>query len=300
MAGRAPILVLGRSGQLATCLRERAAERGIPLRAAGRGECDIVDAAAVARLVAEAAPRLVVNAAAYTAVDAAESDPAAAFAVNRDGAAHVAAAAAQARIPLIHVSTDYVFDGSKTVPYVETDAPAPLNQYGRSKLAGETAVLKHPAAYLVRTSWVYAPFGRNFVTTMLSAADREQMRIVDDQRGRPTAAEDLAEAILTMADTVCASDPPEPGIYHAAGAGEATWRTFAERIFAGWRRRNHRVPAVHPGTSADYAAPARRPAYSVLDCGKLARAFGIRLPPWEESLEHCLDQIESRQPEAIA
>lgn len=298
----APILVLGRTGQLAQCLIEAARARATPLMTAGRPDCDIRDRASVDRLIASAQPRAVINAAAYTAVDKAEAHAGDAFAVNEMGAAHVAAAAGAARIPLLHISTDYVFDGRASTPYRETDAAAPLNVYGRSKRAGEIAVCTaHPAAFVVRTSWLYSAHGHNFVRTMLGLAGRDVVRVVDDQRGAPTSAHDLSAALLALIDRILAAEgAAPPGVYHASASGEATWFGFAQRLFETWATLGHRVPRVEPISTAQYGAPAPRPRYSVLDCGKLKRAFGITLPRWEDSLERCLERIAHCQTESTA
>jgi dTDP-4-dehydrorhamnose reductase len=302
MSGQ-PILVAGKTGQLARCLAQEARRRGSALVALGRPELDLSQPELVAPMVAAGAPRAIVNAAAYTAVDKAESEPALAMAVNRDSAGALAAAAAQLGVPFIHVSTDYVFDGRKDAPYREEDAPCPLGAYGRSKLEGEAAVRAAcPAAVILRTSWVYSPFGQNFLTTMLRlAATREKVQVVDDQHGAPTAAPDLAAAILDLSERLTARRMDDTGgIYHLAGAGETTWYGFAATIFAGWARRGHRVPVLAPITTAQYPTLARRPANSRLDCSKIARVFGLRLPPWQNSLERCLDELASAPAEAQA
>ena len=304
MSGQ-PILVAGKTGQLARCLANAARRRGVALVTLGRPELDLTQPELVARIVASHAPRAVVNAAAYTAVDKAEAEPAVAMAVNRDGAGALAATAARLGVPFIHVSTDYVFDGRKDAPYREEDAPCPLGAYGRSKLEGEAAVRGAcPAGVILRTSWVYSPFGQNFVNTMLRlAATREHVRVVDDQHGAPTAAPDLAAAILDLVEWLGAARTDHQdigGIYHLAGAGETTWYGFAGAIFAGWARRGHRVPGLEPITTAQYPTPAQRPANSRLDCSKIARVFGLRLPAWQSSLERSLDELASARAEAQA
>jgi dTDP-4-dehydrorhamnose reductase len=288
------ILIAGRSGRVARDLIEAAQALGVEVTALGRPDLDLNDRDCVARVVEAVAPRAIVNAAGQVVVDEAERDPRRAFAINCDGAAHVAAVAARASVPLVHLSSDYVFDGAKMAPYREDDPPAPLSVYGRSKAAGEQAVLAaHPGAIVVRTSWVYGPYGVNFLTTMLRLADaQEVVRVVADQYGTPTAGADLARALLDMAVRVAANGSgASPGIYHVAGSGEATWFGFAEAIFAGWARRGHRVPKVRPIPLADWPGPAPRPRDSRLDCGKLTRTFGITLPAWQDSLEHCLDRL---------
>ena len=303
MSGERPILVAGNTGQLARCLVEAARLRRTALVAMGRPEFDLTRPDSLAQAAAARAPRAIVNAAAYTAVDKAEAERALAMAVNRDGAGALAAAASRLGVPFIHVSTDYVFDGRKDGAYVEEDAASPLGAYGRSKLEGEAAVRAAcPAGVILRTSWVYSPFGQNFVTTMLRLAEtREKVAVVDDQHGAPTAAFDLADAILDLIDRLAAAcDRDTGGIYHLAAAGETTWHGFAAAIFAGWARRGHRVPALEAITTAQYPTAAQRPANSRLDCSKVARVFGLRLPPWQSSLERCLDELALARAEAQA
>ena len=298
------ILVAGRTGQLARCLAEEARRRGRALVALGRPELDLARPELLAEAVAAPTPRAIVNAAAYTAVDKAEAEPTLAMAVNRDGAGALAAVAHRLGVPFIHVSTDYVFDGRKAAPYREDDLPSPLGAYGRSKLDGEAAVRAAcPAGVILRTSWVYSPFGQNFVATMLRlAATREKVQVVDDQHGAPTAAPDLAAAILDLVEQLTAQRSADRtgGIYHLTNAGETTWYGFAGAIFAGWARRGHRVPTLEPITTAQYPTPARRPANSRLDCSKIARVFGLRLPPWQSSLDRCLNDLAAARAEAQA
>jgi len=303
MYGERPILVAGKTGQLARCLVAAARRRATALVSVGRPELDLARPAALAQVIEAHAPRAIINAAAYTAVDKAEAEPALAMAVNRDGARALADAAARLGVPFIHVSTDYVFDGRKDASYREEDAPVALGIYGRSKLEGEAAVADaYSAGVILRTSWVYSPFGQNFVTTMLRlAATREKVGVVDDQHGAPTGAPDLAHAILDLIGLAgAARDRDTGGIYHLAAAGETTWYGFAEAIFSGWARRGHRVPMLEPITTAQYPTAARRPANSRLDCSKIARVFGLRLPPWQKSLERCLDELASAHAEGQA
>ena len=280
------ILVTGGTGQLARALADAAG--GGALRVVGRPDFDFDHPETLRATLDATAPALVVNAAAYTAVDKAESEPDVAYRANRDGPAIIAAWCADHGARLIHISTDYVFDGSKGVPYVEDDATSPTGIYGASKRAGEEAVLASRAqAVILRTSWVYAPFGKNFVLTMLNAARKtDRLRVVADQRGCPTAAADLAAAILALADRWNGSDG---GLYHAAGSGETTWHGLAEAVFARAERHGLRRPTVEPIATADYPTPARRPADSRLDCGRLARRFGIVLPNWEASVARTVD-----------
>jgi dTDP-4-dehydrorhamnose reductase len=289
-----PILVAGKSGQLARCLAESAAQRGIPLIAMGRPELDFEDARTVEQAARAVEPSAMVNAAAYTAVDRAESEPERAFAVNRDGAERFAVTAQRLSVPLIQISTDYVFDGQKSSPYAENDVATPLGVYGRSKLEGEAAVCDAcPSALVLRTSWVYSPYGHNFVKSILRLAEtRDYVRVVDDQWGSPTAANDLANATL---DVLCQLGGEgfgsRAGVYHLAAQGETTWHGFASAIFAGWAARGRPVTKLVAIRSAEYPAQARRPANSRLDCGKIEHQFGIRLPSWQPSLDVCLDRL---------
>lgn len=284
----APILVTGGSGQVARALEDAAAGR--PVRRVGRPELDFDRPETILPLLRAASPSLVVNAAAYTAVDKAETEPEAAYRANRDGPAALAAYCAGAGIPLIHVSTDYVFDGDKGMPYVETDPTSPTGVYGASKLAGEQAVMASGArAVILRTAWVYAATGKNFVLTMLNAARKtDRLRVVADQRGCPTSAADLAAAILAVADNW---DDRHAGLYHAAGSGEATWHGLATAVFAEASRHGMKPPTVDAIATADWPTPARRPADSRLDCDKLHRAFGLRLPAWQDSVARTVDAI---------
>jgi dTDP-4-dehydrorhamnose reductase len=295
-----PILVAGKNGQLARCLADVGGQRALPIFSAARPEFDLEDSRSIERVVTAIFPKAIVNAAAYTAVDLAESNAERAFAVNRDGARQLAATARRLEIPFIHISTDYVFDGRKSVPYCEDDTPSPLGVYGRSKLEGEMAVINaNPDALVFRTAWVYSAYGTNFLKTMLRLADTHDLvRVVDDQLGTPTAASDLAIAILdAIAQIVGKTIQVAPGIYHVTAAGETTWFGFASAIFAGWHERGRRVPKLEAITSADYPSAVERPANSRLDCGKFQRTFGTRLPPWSTSLGACLDILADAQPE---
>jgi dTDP-4-dehydrorhamnose reductase len=291
MVGR-PILVTGGTGQLASALAESAS---VPVALVGRPEFDFDQPKSIAAALHAAAPWLVVNAAAYTAVDAAETDVEVAYRANRSGPEILARLCAEAGVPLIHISTDYVFDGAKGAPYVEADPVAPQGVYGASKLAGESAVLAGcPQAIVLRTSWVYASMGRNFILTMLNLAKtRDHLRVVADQFGCPTAAPDLAAAILAIATRVRADgwQPRFGGVFHAAGSGWTTWHGLACAVFEEAARHGSRVPRVDPITTAEYPTKAKRPADSRLDCGRLATVFDVRLPPWRPSLARTIDTI---------
>jgi dTDP-4-dehydrorhamnose reductase len=291
----APILVTGGSGQLATALAQAAPSHGLTVRRTGRPELDFDRPVSVGEVFAEVPPWLVVNAAAYTAVDLAEDDADAALRANRDGPAELARLCAAAGVPLIHVSTDYVFDGSKGAPYVETDATNPQGVYGASKLAGERAVLAAcPRAIILRTAWLYSPFGRNFVRTMLAAAQRgAALRVVADQRGCPTSALDLAEAILAIAGRLAGDGWHDRygGIYHAAGTGETTWHDMATATFAAAVRHGMAAPAVEPIRTAQWPTRAHRPADSRLDCTRLNTVFDLQLPHWQDGVHRTVDAI---------
>lgn len=289
------VLVTGGSGQLATALVAAARGRSLDLRRVGRPEFDFDRPDSVRTAFDAATPWMVINAAAYTAVDAAEKDAEAAGRANRDGPALLAELCAKARTHLVHVSTDYVFDGLKGAPYVETDPTAPTGVYGATKLAGEQAVLAAlPGALVLRTSWVYAPTGRNFVLTMLNAAKKtDRLRVVADQRGCPTTASALAEAILAIAERIATGQAAPGGVYHVAGSGWTTWHGLACATFLEASRHGAPVPAVDAITTADWPTPAHRPPDSRLDCSKLARVFGLRLPDWRLSLGSTVDAIFS-------
>jgi dTDP-4-dehydrorhamnose reductase len=279
------ILILGAAGQVGRELMLRHDPKRMPLAGLGHAELDIRDGARVAEFVTRERPAMVVNAAAYTAVDKAEGDAEAAFAVNRDGAANLAAACAANDIPLLHVSTDYVFDGKKTAPYLEDDATAPLGVYGASKLAGEDAVRERLARHIIlRTAWVYSAHGANFAKTIMRlAAERPELRIVDDQRGGPTPAGGIAEALLAIAGAIRKGSTAW-GTYHFCGVPSTSWCGFARAIVdAASAELGKRVP-VNPITTAEYPTPARRPANSVLDCSKIKFVFGVAQPDWRASL----------------
>lgn len=292
--GRPRILVVGRDGQVARALRELPGEIA-DVVAIGRPEIDLAtDLVPVARM-AEIAPDIVVNAAAFTAVDAAEEMADLAERVNGRGAGLVAEAAARIGVPVVQLSTDYVFDGAAGRPCREDDPPAPLNRYGASKLAGEEAVRAATGAHVVlRTSWVYSAHGRNFVRTMLGlAAERDEIRVVDDQTGSPTAAADIALAIATIARRIVAGpdDTRLFGTFHFSGAGAVSWAGFAEEIFRLSAARGGPTARVVPITSTEFGAAARRPHRSVLDNGRIAAVYGIRQTDWHVALAAVIDDL---------
>ena len=286
------ILVLGRNGQVARELADLGPPPGFDLVFAGRERFDLMTGDPAA-LVAEASPAAVINAAAYTAVDKAESEPDAAFRLNRDIPGALAAACALRGIPLAHFSTDYVFDGDKPEPYVEDDPIAPRSVYGRSKAEGEAALLEAGGlGAVLRTSWVYSAHGANFVKTMLRLAEtRDTLGVVADQLGRPTWARDCAEGALILVQALLQPAPPALQVFHLSGAGDATWADFAEAIFQQSAARGGRRPAVNRIATADYPTPARRPANSRLDSRRIERVLGVASRPWREGLAGCFEAM---------
>ena len=288
------VLVLGRQGQLARSLLEAGVAAGIQVQSVGRPEIDLAAFNAVSALVARVRPDLVVNAAAYTAVDKAESEPALTFAVNAAGAEHAAKACASHSIPIIHISTDYVFDGAKDTPYLESDPTAPINVYGRSKLEGEQRVTNACERHLIlRTAWVYSPWGSNFVKTMLRlATTRQNIGVVEDQLGSPTYAPDLAGTILSLADRVLREPSARRwGIYHAVGSGDTNWSGFAREVFQQAREKGLPAAEVDTIASTAYPTPARRPPNSRLNCDKLRLSFGLALPDWQLGVADCVSRL---------
>jgi dTDP-4-dehydrorhamnose reductase len=295
LSTRIRIAVTGKSGQVARSLRDVGAEFGADICLVGRPELDLTMPQTVLRALKSTAPHVIVNAAAYTAVDQAEREPAAAWALNESGARAVAAAGRALDVPVIHLSTDYVFNGRKRAPYIEEDPPAPTSVYGVSKLAGERAVAATTTDYVIlRTSWVFSPYGKNFVRTMVElAGKREEVRVVADQQGCPSYARDLAVAIIFIAKRLLENpaDARLRGTFHLAGTGQTTWDNFADAIFSFLESIGRDSPVVKPITSAEYPTAARRPANSRLDCGKIARTFGLRMPAWPDSLRACLEVL---------
>jgi dTDP-4-dehydrorhamnose reductase len=279
----APILVFGANGQVGRELVGRAARRGIKTRTFGHSEVDIADAEAISQAISSSSPSFVVNAAAYTQVDRAETECDAAFRANAMGPGLIAAACEEARIPLIHLSTDYVFDGKKATAYVENDTIGPLGVYGRSKAEGEAAVRRLLEWHVIlRTSWVYGIYGVNFLKTILRlACERDELRVVADQRGCPTGTADIADAILAIAPRLAEREPVW-GTYHFAGQGVTTWCEFASEIVDARAIVTNRRPSVAPITTAEYPTAAPRPANSELDSSRFASAFNIKAADWRE------------------
>jgi dTDP-4-dehydrorhamnose reductase len=309
------ILLTGKTGQLGSELNRLLPKLG-EVVAPDRNELDLREPAKLREIVRNAKPQLVVNAAAYTAVDAAETDEATASAVNAEAPRLLALEAKRIGALLVHFSTDYVFDGSKRSPYLETDDPNPINSYGRTKLAGEDAIRDSGAAHLIfRTSWVYATHGRNFPLTILRlVTEREELKIVDDQVGAPTCAFDLAQATTAILTGIIAKSKSEfipsdvSGIYHMTAAGQTTWYEFAKAILEETRRAPRNLPwltsatksrpliarCVLPISTDEFRSPTHRPAYSVLSNARLMQVFGVTLPDWRTQLQGCFS------PQAIA
>jgi dTDP-4-dehydrorhamnose reductase len=289
------LLIAGWQGQVARALVELAPSMpDVEAFAVGRPGLDLCNATSITRAMTDVRPDVIINSAAYTAVDKAESEQDAAFALNRTGAGLLAEEAAKRGAAIIHISTDYVFDGQKPAPYVETDAVAPQNVYGQSKLQGEQAVRQmNPEHIIARTAWVYSPVGANFVKTMLRlAGERDSLRVVDDQMGNPTYAPHLAHALLEIARQVRhAPRDGQWGTYHLSGRGDVSWCRFAKEVF--------RVPAELGGpsasvtaiTTAEYPTPAARPQNSRLDCSKAEQTFGVALPDWREGVRECVMRL---------
>lgn len=299
MKNNAPILLTGAGGQVGYELTRLAEEQGCALIGLTRRQLDIGDAEAVEQIVSQLQPSLVINAAAYTAVDKAEQEVEAAMRANRQGPANLAAACQAHHIPLIHLSTDYVFDGNKSGAYHEEDPVAPTGVYGRSKWEGEEEVRARLTQHLIiRVSWVFGPHGNNFVKTMLRlAAERDELRVVADQRGCPTSATHIAAALLTLADKIKEGVDVAWGTYHFCGMPETTWHGFAETIIRealAMGLLDHAIP-VHPITTSDYPTPARRPQNSVLDCNRIIKTFDMKLPSWQEGLTTMLALIKQEK-----
>ena len=288
------IAVTGWTGQVVRAMLERVPV-GVEVIALRRPDLDLAVPKTVAPALRAARPDVIVNTAAYTAVDQAESEPDLAMRVNGDAAGEAARAAAALGIPVIQLSTDYVFDGALDRPHREDDATGPISAYGASKLAGEQAVAAATNNHaILRTAWIYSPFGKNFVKTMLHLAEtRDEIGVVADQAGCPTGALDIADAIFTVARNLTnrKGDTSLRGVFHMSAVGEVVWADVAEAIFAEREVHGGKPVRVKRIATADYPTPARRPANSRLDCGKLASIHGISLPPWRGSLALCVARL---------
>ena len=286
------LLVFGRNGQVGSALAAMSSP-DLSVTALSRTDADLTNPRECADAVARSGADIVVNAAAFTNVDAAESDEITAMAVNARAPGAIAEAARKHGLPVIHLSTDYVFPGDREAPWREQDIPAPINVYGATKRLGEQAVIgAHPGAVVLRTSWVFSSEGTNFVRTMLRVAEgRDSLNVVNDQIGCPTSATDIAHAIVWIARAQAVKSAV-PGIFHFCGTPAVTWHGFAQAIFA---RSQALSPRLVPIRTADWVAPANRPRYSVLDCSRIHQAYGLRQPAWRSAL---VDVVASLTPEA--
>lgn len=290
------VLVTGKSGQVVTAIISMAAGTDIDIITLGRPEVDFSQPDTLYATAIDLQPDIIISAAAYTAVDQAETEADIAFAVNSVAPGILARAAKALNIPIIHLSTDYVFDGDSSAPYDETDPTNPVNVYGLSKLKGEQAIATQTDNHIIlRTTWVYSPYGNNFLKTMLRLAEtRDEIKVVADQLGCPTSAMEIARAVLEIARRVATDPSPElRGIFHLTAQGETSWAGFAIAILEETRRRGKTTANVHPIPSSEYPTPARRPSNSRLSGKKLAGTYGIRLEPWERSMNNCLDALHA-------
>ncbi|WP_455894003.1 dTDP-4-dehydrorhamnose reductase [Pseudomonas palmensis] len=283
------ILITGRNGQLAQALQQRLAGLG-QVHVLGREQLDLAEPERIRQVVRELSPDLLVNAAAYTAVDQAENEPALAFAINATAPGVLAEEAARLGVPLLHYSTDYVFDGSKATPYTEDDAPNPLSVYGRSKLAGEQAIHAVGGAHLtLRTSWVYSLHGRNFLLTMQRLLqEKPQLRVVADQIGAPTWAGSLAASTLALIQRWQAGQAGGWGTYHMTAQGQTSWFGFAQAIGEHLKAQGRPCAQLLPIPSSEYSTPAQRPLNSRLDCSRLRQQWQVEQPDWRQALIECL------------
>jgi len=288
------ILVAGSKGQLGRELTRKSSDFDFEILGIDRFQLDITRQNQIESFLTQFQPSLVINAAAYTNVDTAESDPKTAFAVNKTGSSNLAKVCEKYAIPLIHISTDYVFDGQKGSAYVETDPVSPLGVYGKSKEEGESEIRLHLKAHvIIRTAWLYGAYGHNFVKTMLRLGkEKSDIKVVDDQYGSPTSASDLAEAVLTIAKQIDNGLDVKWGTYHYCGKGITTWHGFAEKIFETAKKYGPlKITNIKPVTTAEYPTQAKRPAFSALDCTLIEKNFSISPKPWEESLKVVIDRV---------
>lgn len=288
------LLCIGKSGQVARALQELCTSRGIDLVALGRPQVDLTDRQSLEIAIEQHAPHVIVNAAAFTQVDLAETDKDTAHAVNADGPKDLAEICAQRSIPLIHISTDYVFDGSGAEAFGEDASTAPINAYGASKLVGEQAVrIGHDQHVILRTSWVYSPFGNNFIKTMLRLArEKGGASVVDDQIGSPTSAIDIADAILDIAGHIHANPQPNQfGVFHFSASGEASWADVAALIFKTYEARIGCKIALKRIPSSDYPTPAARPLNSRLKTTKITETFGIKPKQWTDRVRETVNRL---------
>jgi dTDP-4-dehydrorhamnose reductase len=294
LSSRQRVLIIGGNGQVSTSLLHTLQADSCQVMQVGRPTVDLLEPRTIVDAISRFDPTIVVNAAAYTAVDKAEDEPDLAKAVNATGAEAVAKAAATAGAAVVHFSTDYVFDGGKTTPYVETDPIAPLGIYGQTKALGEQLVAAaNPRHVILRTAWVFSPFASNFVRTILRLlSDREELQIVSDQYGTPTYAPDLADVVLRVVQRLAGSaDPDCFGVFHAVNTNSTSWFEFARAINAAAARHGATQRIIRPISTKEYPTKARRPAYSVLATDKLQNVYGIRLRGWQDALDDCVDRL---------
>lgn len=283
------VLITGCNGQVGHCLVNQLRDKAEVL-AVDKEQLDITDRAAVYAMIADFEPNYIINAAAHTAVDKAEEEVDLSFAINRDGSKYLAEAAESCGAVMLHISTDYVFDGAGELPYRESDTVSPQGVYGQSKLAGERAVAQACAKHLIlRTAWVFGEHGNNFVKTMLRLGqDRDALSIVGDQIGGPTYAGDIASALITMIEYIEKEGAPQWGVYHFSGMPYASWYEFAEQIFAAAKNKSvlAQIPILSSIPTSAYPTPAKRPANSRLDCEKIDQQFGIKPSDWQAALDN--------------
>ena len=292
------ILITGADGQLGRELINQGQLKGFSVQAPSEDDMDITDLEKIDRCMAFHQPEVVINAAAYTQVDKAESEAALAFAVNTTGSANLARMCAKNKIPLVHISTDYVFDGQKGTSYLETDAISPIGVYGRSKADGEIEIRSHLKEHIIlRTSWLYGIHGHNFAKTILKlATTKPKIRVVADQYGSPTNAADLAQTILIISDRMQFNNDVDWGTYHYCGQGVISWYNFAEKIVGLARLyADVKTTRIEPIATADYPTRALRPTYSALDCNRIQKHFGINPKPWQKSLEITIKELLVRR-----
>jgi dTDP-4-dehydrorhamnose reductase len=288
------MLITGAYGQLGREIIDVTQSKECPVLAPPEDDLDICDLDKIDNVITELKPELVINTAAYTQVDKAETEEELAFKVNKTGCTNLARMCTKHKIPLVHISTDYVFDGLKGTPYAETDPISPLGVYGRSKAEGESEIRSYLKEHIIlRTSWLYGTHGHNFVKTMLNlATSKKEIRVVADQYGSPTNAADIARTILSIAEQLQSGNKNSWGTYHYCGQGIISWHTFAEKIIelAG-QQGKVRTPRVEPVTTDEYPTPAKRPVYSALDCSHIYKKFNISPRPWQKSLETTIRKL---------
>ena len=288
------ILIIGKHGMLARELQECFRASGYDVVCQGRPEIDVCKPETIRKVLLHDQPSVIINAAAYTAVDQAESEPDLAFAINRDGVKYLAENAQPLGIPLIHISTDYVFDGKSHRPYREEDPKSPIGVYGQSKWEGEEALRQcHPHHIILRTAWLYSIHGRNFLKTIVrKAKEGQDLRVVNDQHGCPTWAKDVALALVVITEAIQAGHEVPWGTYHFCGAGVATWYEFAHAIIDQAQDLSpFKAGRIDPITTDEYPTSTKRPAYSVLDCSKIDQAFAVKPPYWRDSMQQCLKEL---------